>query len=103
MELQREKDRVVELTNETKKFKAFKKVWAVVLIQCIPLLHCSTHTGTCRAAREVCLCSGDSLRAGDSTGRNGPTTQLVRRRVEGGVDTGMEFVGGHNSGWRKCR
>ena len=33
MELQREKDRVVELTNETKKFKAFKKVWAVVLIQ----------------------------------------------------------------------
>ena len=26
MEIQREKDRVVELTNETKKFKALKKV-----------------------------------------------------------------------------
>ena len=31
MEIQREKDRVVELTNETKKFKALKKVQNCIL------------------------------------------------------------------------
>ena len=40
MELQREKDRIVELTNETKKFKALKQVSYLVLVNTfvVPLL-----------------------------------------------------------------
>lgn len=34
MELQREKDRIVELTNQTKKFKAFKQVSALHYTLC---------------------------------------------------------------------
>ena len=64
MEIQREKDRVVELTNETKKVKALKKVLSCVKTQG------GICSSTCMWA--VCVCRGEGEGGGGGRGGGCP-------------------------------